>query len=148
MYWNRRHVYVQNSLTKSNRFEEKRCTAHWCMLSLVTACYLNLWHRRHMMDYWALITMLQHKVKCSLVQALRLCIGRTAHRGNRGIALPFHDHGTRRGWGVSVTPRPLLTSGKDPVPIVQEAGWAPGPVLTGAENLAPHRDSIPGPSST
>ena len=30
-----------------------------------------------------------------------------------------------------------LYSGKDPVPIVQEAGWAPGPVWTGAENLAP-----------
>ena len=27
--------------------------------------------------------------------------------------------------------------GKDPLPIVQEAGWAPGPVWTGAENLAP-----------
>ena len=26
--------------------------------------------------------------------------------------------------------------GKDPVPIVQEAGWATGPVWTGAENLA------------
>jgi len=26
--------------------------------------------------------------------------------------------------------------GKDPVPIAQEAGWAPGPVWTGAENLA------------
>jgi hypothetical protein len=46
-------------------------------------------------------------------------------------------NGTRRGWGVSVTPWPLLTPGKDPVPIVQEAGWAPGPVWTGAENLAP-----------
>jgi len=31
--------------------------------------------------------------------------------------------------------RPLFTPGKDPVPIVQEAGWAPGPVWTGAENL-------------
>ena len=77
------------------------------------------------------------KVKVTLVQALRLCTGRTAHRGSRGIALSFHDHGTRRGWGVSVTPRPLLTPGKDPVPIVREAGWAPGPVWTGAENLAP-----------
>jgi hypothetical protein len=76
------------------------------------------------------------KVKCTLVQPLRLCTGRTAHRRSRGIALPFHDHGTRRGWGVSVTPRPLFTPGKDPVPIVQEAGWAPGPVWTGAENLA------------
>jgi hypothetical protein len=34
-------------------------------------------------------------------------------------------------------PLPLFTRGKDPVPIVQEAGWAPGPVWTDAENLAP-----------
>ena len=27
--------------------------------------------------------------------------------------------------------------GKDPVPIVQEAGWAPEPVWIGAEKLAP-----------
>ena len=37
------------------------------------------------------------KEKCTLVQALRLCTGRAARRGSRGIALPFHDHGTRRG---------------------------------------------------
>jgi len=37
------------------------------------------------------------KVNCTLIQALRLCTGRTAHRGSRGIALPFHDHDTRRG---------------------------------------------------
>ena len=37
-----------------------------------------------------------------------------------------------------LTPRPgHFTPGKDPVPIVQEAGWAPGPVWTGAENLTP-----------
>ena len=36
------------------------------------------------------------------------------------------------------TPRPgRFTPGKDPVPIVQEAGRASGPVWTGAENLAP-----------
>ena len=29
-----------------------------------------------------------------------------------------------------------LPPGKDPVPIVQEAGCTPGPVWTGAENLA------------
>jgi hypothetical protein len=29
------------------------------------------------------------KVKCTLVQALRLCTGRTAHRGSRGIALLY-----------------------------------------------------------
>jgi hypothetical protein len=69
-------------------------------------------------------------------EALRLCTAGTAHRGSRGIGVPFLDHGTRRGWGVSVTPRPLFTPGKDPVPILQEAGWAPGPVWTVAENFA------------
>ena len=39
-------------------------------------------------------------------------------------------------------PRPHFTAGKDPVPILQEAGWAPGPVRTGGKSL-PHRDSIP-----
>ena len=51
------------------------------------------------------------KVKHILVQALRLCRGRMAHRRGRGIALLFIDHGTRRGWGVSVTPRPLYVGG-------------------------------------
>jgi hypothetical protein len=37
------------------------------------------------------------KVKVTLVQALRLCTVRTAHRGSRGIALLYHDHGTKRG---------------------------------------------------
>ena len=36
---------------------------------------------------------------------------------------------------------------KDPITLVQEAGWAPGPIWTGAEKLVPHRDSIPGPSN-
>ena len=39
------------------------------------------------------------------------------------------------GWSA---PRPgRFTPGKDPVPTVQKAGWAIGPVWTGAENLAP-----------
>jgi hypothetical protein len=40
-------------------------------------------------------------------------------------------------------PWPLFTPGKDLVPIVQEAGWAPGPVWTGAEILAPTRIRSP-----
>ena len=44
---------------------------------------------------------------------------------------------------VSNTLRPLFTPGKDPVPFLQEAGLAPGPVWTG-RNSRPHRDSIPG----
>jgi hypothetical protein len=81
--------------------------------------------------------MIKVKVKCTFLQAQKLCAGHTARRGSRGITPLFHDHGTRRGLGVSVTPRTLFTSGKDPVPIVQEAGLAPGPVWTGTENLAP-----------
>ena len=40
------------------------------------------------------------------------------------------------GWVVNATPRPLFTPGKDPVPIVQEAVWAPGPLWTGTKYLA------------
>ena len=65
-----------------------------------------------------------------------------AQRVGRGIALLFHDRGTRRGWVVSSTPRPHFTPGKEPVPILQEDGWAPGPVWTGGKSR-PHRDSIP-----
>jgi len=38
-----------------------------------------------------------------------------------------------------VHPTPLpgrFTPGEDPLPLVKKAGWAPGPVWTGAENLA------------
>ena len=43
---------------------------------------------------------------------------------------------------VSSTPRPHFTPGKDPVPILQEAGLAPGPVWTGGKSR-PQWDSIP-----
>jgi hypothetical protein len=65
-----------------------------------------------------------------------------AQRVGRGIALLFHDHGTRRGWVVSSTPRPHFTPGKDQVPILQETGWAPGPAWTGGKSPS-RRDSIP-----
>ena len=83
---------------------------------------------------YLILDVVKVKVKCALVQALRLCTGRTAYRGSRGTALLFLDHGT---------PRRLFTPGKDPVPIVQEDVWAPGPVWTGGK-YPPHRDSIPG----
>jgi len=65
-----------------------------------------------------------------------------AQRVGRGIALLFYDRGTRRRWVVSSTPRPHFNPVKDPVPILQEAGWAPGPVWTGGKSR-PHWDSIP-----
>jgi len=87
--------------------------------------------------YWRNVLVNKVKVKCTLVLVLRLCTGRMAHRGSRGVALLFLDHSTRRGWGVSVTSRSLFTPGKDPLPIIQDAEWVPGLVWTGAENLAP-----------
>jgi len=65
---------------------------------------------------------------------------RTGHEGPEGelrfsssLSLISALHGS--GWSV---PRPgRFTPRKDPVPILQEAGWAPGPVWTGAENLIP-----------
>jgi len=40
-------------------------------------------------------------------------------------------------------PRPLITLGKDPVPIAQGTGWAPWHVWTDAENLGPTRIRCP-----
>jgi len=39
-------------------------------------------------------------------------------------------------------PGRTLPPGKDPVPILREAGWAPGPVWKGGKSR-PHWDSIP-----
>ena len=41
------------------------------------------------------------------------------------------------GEGSASRPGRTLIPGKNLVPNVQEAGWAPGPVWTGAENLPP-----------
>jgi hypothetical protein len=65
-----------------------------------------------------------------------------AQRMGRVITLLFHDRGTRTGRVVSSTHRSQFTPGKDPVPILQETGWAPGSVWTGGKSR-PHRDSIP-----
>jgi len=39
-------------------------------------------------------------------------------------------------WVEHSTPRPLYTQERDSIPIVHEAGWTPGLVWTGVENLA------------
>ena len=40
------------------------------------------------------------------------------------------------GWLVSATPGSHYSRERDPVPIIREAGWAPGTVWTCSENLA------------
>jgi hypothetical protein len=64
----------------------------------------------------------------------------TSHQGPRGgVEVSLYSFSTSAvGEGGCSAPRPgRFTPGKDPVPIVQEAGWAPGPVWTCANNLAP-----------
>jgi hypothetical protein len=70
-------------------------------------------------------------VKVALEQATK------AQRASREMAVIFLINlSARWRWTVNVTPRPLYPHERDQVPIVQEAGWAPGPVWTGAENIA------------
>ena len=63
-------------------------------------------------------------------------------RVGKGIALLFHDRGTRRSELSAAKPRQHFIPGMDPLSILQEAGWATGPVWTD-EKSRPHRDSIP-----
>jgi hypothetical protein len=62
------------------------------------------------------------KVKFTLEQAVK------AQKVSRGIA--------RWEWVVNATPRPLYPRERQPVPIIQDAGWAPWAVWMGTENLA------------
>ena len=75
---------------------------------------------------------------------------RTGHEGPEGkqmysYTLPSTSALDAGGWSA---PRPgHFTPGKDPVPIVQEAGWAPGAGLDECGKSRPHRYSISGPVS-
>ena len=67
------------------------------------------------------------KVKVTLVQALRLCTGRTPHRGSRCIALLFHDRGTRRRVrGQGHAPADLYPRGKIRYPLYRRLDGAKG----------------------
>jgi len=66
------------------------------------------------------------KVKYILVQALRICTGRTAHRGSRGIALLFLDHGTRRCEGSSSRSDRSLPPGKTRYPFYRRLSGPQG----------------------
>jgi len=75
------------------------------------------------------------KIKVTLVQALKLCTGRTVHI--EVYLYSFMINGTRRGWGVSVTPRSLLTPGKTRYPLYRRLGGHQGQSGQVRKNLAP-----------
>jgi hypothetical protein len=57
-----------------------------------------------------------------------------AYRGTRDRLYSFFSLGARLRWVVNAMPCHFIP-GNVPVPTVQEAGWAPGVVCMGAENL-------------
>ena len=81
----------------------------------------------------------------TFVYTLTLQVGRfhpfIGHEGPQGeqrqSSTLFQTSALEGGEGSASRPGSTLPLGKDPVPIVQEARWASGPVWTGAENFAP-----------
>ena len=86
------------------------------------------------------------KVKLTLVQALRFCRGRTAHRGSRGITLLFLDLGTRRRVrGQRHAPAALYPLERPGTHC--KGGWVgPRAGMDRCGKPRPHWDSNPGPS--
>jgi len=81
------------------------------------------------------VNHLLHLVKGKKLKWSRYRPG-VAQRVGRGIALLFHDRGTKRGWVVSSTTRPHITSGKTWYPFYRRLGGPQGR-SGGAENLVP-----------
>jgi len=65
-----------------------------CIRRVIASCFTPSCYSLLQSDGGCLYVI---SVKCTVVQVLRLCTGRTAPRGSTGMALLFHDHGTRRG---------------------------------------------------
>ena len=66
-----------------------------------------------------------------------LFIGHEGPQGEQRYTSTLPSTSALDGGGWSTPSSGRFTPGKDPVPIVQEAGQAPGLVWTGAENLGP-----------
>ena len=92
------------------------------------------------------LSSIKVKVKVTLIQALRLCTGRTAHRGSRGIALPFLHHGTRRGEGSASRRGCSLPPGKTRYPLYGRLGGPQGQ-FGKVRKISPLTGFDPGPSS-
>jgi len=92
---------------------------------------------------------LQQKIKCTLVQALRLCTGHTAHRGSRGTPLLFLTTALDGGEGSVSHPDHSLPPGKTLYPLYRRLGGSQGRSGQVPKIFppTPHRDWIPGPSS-
>ena len=88
-------------------------TAEWAASLVIVQQYCQLSHGK------------QPSNKSKKVKWSRYRPG-VAQRVGRGIALLFHDRGTRRGWVVSTTPRPHLPPGKTRYPFYRRLGGPQG----------------------
>jgi hypothetical protein len=89
----------------------------------------------HCVSFTCCIWENMHTVNVSL-KAILLHAGQAQMRGrDRGRWLPILNLGTRREWVVSTMPWLHYSWERDPVPILQEAGWASGLVWLSLENL-------------
>jgi len=85
----------------------------------------NFYLRNH---FRQILIYASRKAAFSLEQATK------AQKGRRGIALLFPNLGNRwGGWSTPHTDR--FTPRNDPVPTVQEAGWASGSIWVGEDNF-------------
>jgi len=60
-----------------------------------------------------------------------------AQMGDTLIDLPIDNIGAGRGWAVNASLLPLYPRERDPVPILQKAGWNSKPAWKYTENLIP-----------
>jgi hypothetical protein len=138
-------VYKHPSFCKADTYNI--CSVHSCPYGLWVSLIIHTWsitspsykHKNKIVidTRQQFSSTVKIKVKFTLEQATK------TQRGSRGYSSTLSLTSVLDEDGRS-TPRPgCITPRKDPVPIVYEAGWAPG----GAENHAPHWDSIPGLSS-
>ena len=115
---------VRPSYCKSRLCKDYRFVEYFIVDRFLTARRFHCHHQKRIQLnfntlYWDNYIK---NVKCTLVQALRLCTGRTANGWGTGIPLHFLEHGARSGWGFSTTPRPLLPPGKTRYPLYRRLG--------------------------
>ena len=116
-------------MKKSSPFIEPECSLP-CWQKPVTGL-ISRPHIRH-----SLLMISEKIVKfCKIYNTIDKDRPTTGHGGPEGSTLSLTS--TLYGVGGQHHAMAALPLGKNPVPIIQEAGCAPGLVWTGAENLAP-----------
>jgi hypothetical protein len=101
----------------------------WCFSRYPNGriCFTGVWRRKGR----EALALVNAKFKFALEHAIK------SQRKGRCIYLySFFNLACRWGWVVKATPQPLYPWKRDPVPIVHEAGWAPGPVWMSAKSFA------------